>query len=53
MLVVSDGSLIAESTTLLPPGQAGLPLIPGHIHQPSLGYPMANRLSSVEIDSIT
>ena len=53
MLVVGDASLIAESTSLLSPSQASLPLMPGYVHQLSLGYPMTNRLSSVEIDNIT
>ena len=52
MLVVSNGSLIAEFTTLPSPSQAGFPQMPSYIHQLSLGYPMGNRLSSAEIDSI-
>ena len=52
MLVVSNCSLIAVSVTLLSPSQAGLPLMSGYVHQLSLGYPMTNRLSSVEIESI-
>ena len=52
MLVASDGSLIAKSTTLLSPSQDFLPLMPGYVHQLSLGYPMENRLSSLEIENI-
>ena len=52
MLVVSDGCLAAESTILLSPSQAGLPLMPGYVQQLSLGHPMTNRLFSVEIENI-
>ena len=51
-LVVSDGALIAVFTTLLSQSQAGLPLMPGYIHQLSLGQPMANMLSLAEISSV-
>mgnify|MGYP001791839273 FL=1 len=53
MPVVSDGCLIAESTTLLSPSQAGLPLMPGYVQRLSVGYLVTNRLSSVEIESIS
>ena len=52
MLAISDCSLAAKTTTLLSPSQAGLPLMSGYVHQPSLGYPMTNRLSSMEIERI-
>ena len=52
MLVVSNCSLTAKTTTLLSPSQAGLPLVPDHVNQLSLGYPMTNRLSSMEIERI-
>ena len=52
MLVVSDGSLISKSTTLLSSSQTGIPLMPGCVHQLSPDYPVTNRRTSWEVRCI-
>ena len=44
LLVVSECSPIANSTTFLSLSQAGIPLMPGYVHQLILGYSTANKV---------